>query len=144
VKWEKNFTNFLKNFNYKTGEFGKRRTQMSKKKEIKSCPFCGGRAVLGLICSQVTCSNCGTMTKGYTVGYKAIEVWNKRAENKALKEELDEVRKAGIGTLFELRRVQGSRDELLEAGRLISNGHPLPILQRVIRKAKAQKEQEKE
>ena len=36
-----------------------------------------------------------------------------QAENKALKGELDKVRKAGIGTLFELRKVQAIRDELL-------------------------------
>ena len=74
-----------------------------------------------------------------------------QAENKALRKELDEVRNAGIGTLFELRKTQGSRDELLEALKLSDNHRkPYPSLciskewsvSDVIQKAEAQKEKE--
>jgi len=60
---------------------------MNKKIDIKPCPFCGGEAKVGLIVSTVNCSKCGATAGEYSVGYKAIEAWNKRAENKVLKED---------------------------------------------------------
>ena len=58
--------------------------------KLKSCPFCGGEAVLkrdriGLYC--VKCTNCGCMTtfqfdfgEGEEVSkQKAADVWNRRA-----------------------------------------------------------------
>ncbi len=75
-----------------------------------------------------------------------------QTEIKALKEELDEVRKAGIGTLFELRKVQASRDELLDGLHCVAQeleaeidcGVLVKSINSTIKKAEALKEKENE
>lgn len=57
--------------------------------ELKSCPFCGGEAVLGtwrdeykcLNPSVVHCSGCHVETKVYPRKKEAIEAWNRRAND---------------------------------------------------------------
>jgi len=59
---------------------------------IKPCPFCGGKAYVGVydyeaygesVC--VRCSGCHVETFEYDTVENAIEAWNSRAENEELK-----------------------------------------------------------
>ena len=50
--------------------------------ELKPCPFCGGRATLeGNDYFWVECTSCDAMTRGSEDKQKAIEAWNRRAED---------------------------------------------------------------
>ena len=60
--------------------------------DLKPCPFCGGEAVLNdfeceRICSYVKCRECGAesglvkMSAEYSSDGKAVERWNRRADN---------------------------------------------------------------
>jgi len=73
---------------------------MNKKRDIKPCPFCGGKAKVGLIVTTVNCLECGARAGEYNTGYKAIEEWNKRVENKALKERVKFLEEA-LDTAYE-------------------------------------------
>lgn len=58
------------------------------KVELKSCPFCGGKAKIytqygfraQIIGSCVSCTECGASTNTYTTVKVAIYAWNRRAE----------------------------------------------------------------
>lgn len=61
---------------------------MMTEKDIKPCPFCGGKAGVvsdGYFC-VVMCDKCGAETRtfvanaDYAVKEKAIEAWNRRAD----------------------------------------------------------------
>lgn len=76
-------------------------------KEIKLCPFCGGKAS---VChpgftgaySAVKCENCGAKTDtveqstSYCSDDKAIELWNVRAETELSDKHWDECRQFGL------------------------------------------------
>ena len=55
---------------------------------LKPCPFCGGEAILVKDFSSfkdwtyVRCKECGAATSVSGNAYKAIELWNKRVEEK--------------------------------------------------------------
>jgi Lar family restriction alleviation protein len=50
--------------------------------DLKPCPFCGGRATLeGRGYYWGECNSCGAMTRGSEDKQKAIEEWNRRAED---------------------------------------------------------------
>ena len=56
-------------------------------KELKSCPFCGGKAYIvkgkGYYAYWIKCYDCRVETEAYEFEDEAIEVWNKRVgENK--------------------------------------------------------------
>lgn len=57
--------------------------------ELKPCPFCGGSAFIpksdsGDLLPWVACIKCGVETDYYETVEKAIEAWNRRAENERL------------------------------------------------------------
>ena len=55
--------------------------------ELKPCPFCGGVAYVQYnfyLTAEVVCSNCGskgTACCGVNIDERAIEAWNRRADN---------------------------------------------------------------
>lgn len=56
--------------------------------ELKPCPFCGGKAQKAPIAAEwwttywgVQCANCGCESPGYIDYNKAVEVWNRRAND---------------------------------------------------------------
>ena len=54
--------------------------------ELKPCPFCGGSAFIlksgsGDLLPWVTCIKCGAETGYYETVEKAIEAWNRRAND---------------------------------------------------------------
>ena len=63
--------------------------------ELKPCPFCGSKAITHAcaeLCNEeariiyrgtygVHCISCGIATPPYRNGEKAIEAWNRRADN---------------------------------------------------------------
>lgn len=81
--------------------------------ELKPCPFCGGEAAFGYIRFTaeiyrpdgtqredghfVSCVRCGSSNQGVCCGYdtqdKALELWNRRAEQ-ASQSQTDKYRKA--------------------------------------------------
>ena len=51
--------------------------------ELKSCPFCGGKAN-AFICGSifgVECESCGTSSDGFDTKQEAVEAWNRRADD---------------------------------------------------------------
>jgi len=59
-------------------------------KELKPCPFCGGKAFVRYVmpCSTVQCEKCGASTGVFSDWYeeadgrqKAIYAWNRRAND---------------------------------------------------------------
>lgn len=56
--------------------------------DLKSCPFCGGSAFIpksdsGDLLPWVVCIECGVETEYCETVEKAIEAWNRRADNAA-------------------------------------------------------------
>lgn len=61
------------------------------KTKLKSCPFCGGKAVMergfisswsrGYICCWVRCDRCEVGTNTYETEAEAINVWNRRVND---------------------------------------------------------------
>ena len=60
--------------------------------ELKSCPFCGGNALLshdydGIGASYIRCEKCGVESIRFLRSFeiasdeKAVEFWNRRADN---------------------------------------------------------------
>lgn len=51
-------------------------------KEVKPCPFCGGKAVVRILqrSRYVECKSCYALSGCYADIDKAIEVWNRRQE----------------------------------------------------------------
>lgn len=51
--------------------------------ELKTCPFCGGEAVLckGNEISYVQCTKCGCRTDTYYGIKHAVNTWNRRKED---------------------------------------------------------------
>jgi Lar family restriction alleviation protein len=48
-------------------------------KELKPCPFCGGKAVHQVnLLARIRCSSCNAQTNGYLEHSTAIANWNKR------------------------------------------------------------------
>lgn len=61
-------------------------TEKGKTMELKPCPFCGGSAFIpksdsGDLLPWVACIECGVETDCYETVEKAIEAWNRRADN---------------------------------------------------------------
>lgn len=51
--------------------------------ELKTCPFCNGRAFIGIENRKywVECSECGAETDGFRTAEEAAEAWNARVGN---------------------------------------------------------------
>lgn len=50
--------------------------------ELKPCPFCGGKAIMGMF--NVWCDNCRAETNGddtYATDDEIIAAWNRRSES---------------------------------------------------------------
>ena len=60
-----------------------------KSMELKTCPFCGGKASVceaeaeGKIFFMVACEDCGVSTAGSDNEAEVITAWNKRAYDEA-------------------------------------------------------------
>ena len=55
--------------------------------DLKPCPFCGGKAILGIDENDrkrpyfVYCDKCNNSTAFYKSKRKAVEAWNRRVES---------------------------------------------------------------
>lgn len=88
--------------------------------ELKSCPFCGGKAELHRpsIAVYAICSKCGISTSYIYPPEKAVRRWNNRSAEEALQEriaklekELEQMRTVALGYCELARRLQESLDE---------------------------------
>lgn len=62
-----------------TDEFGW--LDLEYKEVVKSCPFCGGEAILYKAwIPYVRCDKCGTQTTAYQTPDDAIAAWNRRVK----------------------------------------------------------------
>lgn len=92
--------------------------------ELKSCPFCGGKAMchpitMDIMCRdllhtywRVRCTECGTQIREETDRDKAIATWNRRAEHTATRISVPREGHTAIGhyECGECRGVVGAQD----------------------------------
>lgn len=66
--------------------------------KLKSCPFCGGKAILSedkrYDVHSVFCNECYIETSPQNTEQEAIDAWNKRVQPEFTPDELDAIRKA--------------------------------------------------
>ena len=59
--------------------------------ELKSCPFCGGKAeLLGLTRLWVRCTQCSAETNWYVFMDEAEEAWNRRVGDDLMERRVDD------------------------------------------------------
>lgn len=72
-------------------------------KELKKCPFCGGKAILKInhgfreevISAFAYCKECGVATRSYALKTTAVEAWNRRTmSTNVIEKILEEIEEA--------------------------------------------------